>query len=95
MQENGFKEETERTSKNNSVDEGLLKLSQGIKAIRKGLFEEGMSASNTYYLAFKKTNFTEEQASISPRVRMRVRFAILLMGKNNQKIPSRNSASNS
>lgn len=71
MQENGFKEETERTSKNNSVDEGLLKLSQGIKAIRKGLFEEGMSASNTYYLAFKKTNFTEEQASISPRVRMR------------------------
>ena len=71
MQENGFKEETERTPKNNSVDEELQKLSQGIKAIRKGLFEEGMSASNTYYLAFKKTNFTKEQASVSPRVRMR------------------------
>ena len=71
MQENGFKEETERTPKNNSVDDGLLKLSQGIKAIRRGLFEEGMNASNTYYLAFKETNFTEEQASISPRVRMR------------------------
>lgn len=68
MQQNNFIESAEQSS---DIEDALQKIWKNVKAARKALFEEGLVVSNPYFRTLKKTNFTHEQASISPRVRMR------------------------
>ena len=66
-----MQQSNERAEYSSVIEDALQKIWRNVKAAREALFEEGLIVSNPYFRTLKKTNFTNEQASISPRVRMR------------------------
>lgn len=65
-----MQQHNESAEYSSEIEDALLKIWKNVKAAREALFEEGLVVSNPYFRTLKKTNFTHEQASISPRVRV-------------------------